>query len=229
MVEKSLQEDLTANKMQNLFISVRRFYCSTCPVILKPADHQVNRQVKLASNHVLSIKKNDITEERAEAIVNAANAFLKHGGGIAGAIVSKGGQIIQQQSNEIIKKLGGGLGEGQVVSTSAGNLPADYVFHAVGPVYNNNPRAENSLRLAVTNSLNKANALNCKSIAMPAISTGIFGYPKDLASNVIMRAIIEWCEQHSNQEPLDIRIVNFDDETVNVFVKRFDTLFGAYK
>lgn len=72
----------------------------------------------------------------------------------------------------------GGLGEGQVVSTSAGNLPADYVFHAVGPVYNNNPRAENSLRLAVTNSLNKANALNCKSIAMPAISTGIFGYPK---------------------------------------------------
>lgn len=117
--------------------------------------------------------------------------------GIAGAIVSKGGQIIQQQSNEIIKKMGGelpdlsalknlnsinyvigGLGDGQVVSTSAGTLPADYVFHAVGPTYSNNPRAESSLHLAVTNSLKKANILDCKSIAMPAISTGIFGYPK---------------------------------------------------
>ena len=72
----------------------------------------------------------------------------------------------------------GGLGDGQVVSTTAGNLLADYVFHAVGPTYNNNPRASTSLNLAVTNSLRKANMLECKSIAMPAISTGIFGYPK---------------------------------------------------
>lgn len=65
-----------------------------------------------------------------------------------------------------------------MVSTTAGNLPADYVFHAVGPTYNNNPRAESSLHLAVTNCLKKANVLECKSIALPAISTGIFGYPK---------------------------------------------------
>eukprot|EP00029_Vermamoeba_vermiformis_P008981 TRINITY_DN4342_c0_g1_i1.p1 TRINITY_DN4342_c0_g1~~TRINITY_DN4342_c0_g1_i1.p1 ORF type:complete len:218 (-),score=24.55 TRINITY_DN4342_c0_g1_i1:45-698(-) len=216
--------------LRNLLVkSGRRFYCTGRPSILQSQDPMVKRQVKLASNHVLSIKKNDLTEEHAEAIVNAANGYLKHGGGIAGAIVSKGGHIIQQQSNEIIKKLGGGLGDGQVVSATAGNLPADYVFHAVGPIYNNNPRAESSLHLAVTNCLKKANVLKCKSIALPAISTGIFGYPKDAASNVIMKAILEWCEKHSNQEPLDIRIVNFDDETVNVFVKRFDTLFGAYK
>ncbi|ABL77604.1 ADP-ribose-binding protein [Thermofilum pendens] len=117
----------------------------------------------------------DITEADTEAIVNAANSYLKHGGGVALAIVRKGGDVIQRESDEWVKRYGP-VPEGEVAVTGAGKLKAKYVIHAVGPKYGD-PLGDEKLARAISNSLLKAEELGLKSIALPAISTGVFGYP----------------------------------------------------
>ena len=163
------------------------------------------------------IKQADITEEQVDAIVNAANPYLKHGGGVAGAIVRKGGKIIQEESNKI-----GYVPVGEVAVTTAGKLKAKYVIHAVGPRWGEGDE-EAKLRRAVRNALSKATELKLKSIAMPAISTGIFGYPKEEGTRVILEEVVNFLKQETTTVD-EVRLVSIDKATYEMFLKHADRL-----
>ncbi|RLE61883.1 MAG: ADP-ribose-binding protein, partial [Thermoprotei archaeon] len=138
-------------------------------------------------NIEVSVIKGDITEVEADAIVNAANSFLKHGGGVALAIVRKGGYIIQKESDEYVRKHGI-VPEGGVAVTGAGKLKAKYVIHAVGPVYGD-PEGDKKLYSAFKSALLKAEELKLKSVALPAISTGVFGYPYERCAEILVKVL----------------------------------------
>jgi O-acetyl-ADP-ribose deacetylase (regulator of RNase III) len=122
----------------------------------------------------------DLTERDVDAIVNAANSHLQHGGGVAGAIVRKGGRIIQDESDRI-----GFVPVGGAVITTGGNLKARYVIHAVGPRMGEGDE-DNKLRNAINNVLRLATEEKFKSISLPAISAGIFGFPKDRCAKILV-------------------------------------------
>jgi O-acetyl-ADP-ribose deacetylase (regulator of RNase III) len=135
---------------------------------------------------VLEVIETDITEMETDAIVNAANAQLILGGGVAGAIRSKGGPEIQKQCNNI-----GGTFTGGAVITDAGNLKAKYVIHAVGPRMGEGEE-DIKLKNATLNSLKLADENNIKSISFPAISTGIFGYPIDRCAEIMLNTTVDY-------------------------------------
>ena len=188
---------------------------------------EVMREVTLATGQVLRIVRGDITQEQVDAIVNAANSHLKHGGGVAAAIVRRGGEIIQQESDEWVRRHGL-VPTGQVAVTSAGNLPAKFVVHAVGPGWGEHPpeRTDELLRSAVWNSLAAAHERNCQSIALPAISAGIFGFPKDRCAAILLDTARQFCEQNPDSPLRDIRFVLFDEPTFQTFVAVFDERFA---
>ncbi len=134
-----------------------------------------------------------------DAIVNAANRNLSHGGGVAAAIASQGGPEIQQESDAWVRQHGQLL-PGSAAITSGGNLSAKYVIHAVGPVYDGAPRSATKLASAVRSSLALADQHSLKSIALPAISTGIFGYPLSAAAGVMLSAAVEYLEGETGLE-----------------------------
>lgn len=166
---------------------------------------------------VLRILQGDITLAEADAIVNAANSHLKHGGGVAAAIVRRGGKVIQEESDKI-----GFVPEGEVAVTTAGALAARYVIHAVGPE-GGDPEGDEKLRRAVANSLNKAAELGLASISLPAISSGIFGFPKDRCAEILITTAREYLSDNPDGPLKQIDLVLFDDETAEVF---HDTLRG---
>jgi len=137
-------------------------------------------------NGILELVEGDITEMDTEAIVNAANAQLILGGGVAGAIRTKGGPTIQQQCNKI-----GGTFVGGAVITSAGKLKARYVIHAVGPKMGEGNEDE-KLKNATLNSLRLADEKKINSISFPAISAGIFGFPIDRCAGIMLRTTIDY-------------------------------------
>lgn len=153
----------------------------------------------------------DITEERVDAVVNPANSSLKHGGGVAGAIVRKGGKIIQEESNRI-----GYLPVGKAVATTAGNLPCRFVIHTVGPIWGEG-NEEQKLRSAVRSVLDLASDLGLSSISIPAISTGIFGYPKREGVSVIVDEVFRWLSDNPLAPLKEIRFISIDRETINLF------------
>jgi O-acetyl-ADP-ribose deacetylase (regulator of RNase III) len=126
-------------------------------------------EINLDENRLIRLVKVDITDRKVDAIVNAANSYLRHGGGVAGAIVRKGGTIIQQESNKI-----GFVQVGFAAITTAGKLPCKAVIHAVGPRLGDGDE-NNKLRMAVRSSLLLAVEKYFNSISIPAISSGIFG------------------------------------------------------
>jgi O-acetyl-ADP-ribose deacetylase (regulator of RNase III) len=142
---------------------------------------------------VLELVQGDITKLDTEAIVNAANRRLAHGGGVAAAIARSGGPVIRKESKDWVREHGR-VPTGSVAITSGGNLKADYVIHAVGPVYSSRSpsRAAQELALAVKSALQMADEHGLRSIALPAISTGIFGYPLAEAAHVMLKAAIDY-------------------------------------
>jgi len=184
---------------------------------------RVRAQCVTVSGHILQVRKADITEEDAEAIVNAANKHLMHGGGVAGAIVRKGGKVIQIESDHYVKNYGT-VNTGNVVATSAGLLPAKYVIHAVGPIWKdgNNNEAE-LLKSATWNSLVKAQELKVNSIAFPAISSGIFGFPKTMCAEIMIRTAIQWTKLNNEGPPREIWFSNIDEETVHIFEQKLSS------
>jgi len=137
-------------------------------------------------NTILEVIEADITEMETDAIVNAANAQLILGAGVAGAIRRKGGPKIQEQCNQI-----GGTFTGGAVITDAGNLKAKYVIHAVGPRIGEG-NEDQKLKNATLNSLKLADQNNIKSISFPAISTGIFGYPINRCAKIMLDTTIKY-------------------------------------
>ena len=163
----------------------------------------------------------DITLEEVDAIVNAANSHLKHGGGVAGAIVRRGGFEIQEESDEIVRERGP-VRTGEAVVTSGGKLKAKYVIHTVGPVWRGGNHGEDKLLYrAVYNSLLKAHELGVESISMPAISTGIYGFPKERAVPIFARAIADFFREHGDSSIRIVRICNIDPVTAKIFAEKF--------
>lgn len=141
---------------------------------------------RMINRTALELIDGDITGMETDAIVNAANKHLKHGGGVAGAIVRKGGRVIQEESDRI-----GGTRVGGAVITGAGALKARHVIHAVGPMMGEGDE-DRKLHDATLNSLKLADEHGLTSIAFPAISTGIFGYPMDRCADVMLATTIEY-------------------------------------
>ena len=176
----------------------------------------------LSTGQTIQIVQGDLTAETTDAIVNAANEHLSHGGGVAWAIVRRGGEIIQQESDEWIHKHGT-VTHAHPAWTSGGNLPAKYVIHAVGPLWGDTQSTsaggdeDTKLNAAVKGSLEVADQLKCSSISFPAISTGIFGFPKERAADIIFSAIKKYFLHHESGIKL-IRLVLFDDATIRAFM-----------
>ena len=162
----------------------------------------------------------DITAESVDAIVNAANSRLQHGGGIAGAIVRRGGNVIQEESDAWVRAHGE-VTHAQPAVTGAGSLICQAVIHAVGPVWGAGDEDE-KLRSAVTGALDLADARGFMTIAIPAISTGIFGFPKARAAGAIFQAIGDFAAAHPASSLHEIRVTILDDLTLAVFREEFN-------
>ena len=165
---------------------------------------------------ILELIQGDITDSDIDAIVNAANAALQLGAGVAGAIRRKGGPKIQEECNKI-----GGTYVGGAVITTGGNLKAKYVIHAVGPRYGEEHEDE-KLKDATLNSLILADKNNLKSIAFPAISTGIFGFPKDRCATIMLSITIAYLEGPTKLEKVVYCL--YDQDTLEIFKNTLQSL-----
>jgi len=164
---------------------------------------------------MITIQQGDITKTTADAIVNAANTSLLGGGGVDGAIHRAGGPAILEACKQIRARQGG-CNTGEAVITTAGKLPAKYVIHTVGPVWNGGERGEpallancyrNTLQLAVENGV--------KTIAFPNISTGIYRFPKPLAAAIALKEVKAFLADHKEIE--EVLFVCFDEENYSLY------------
>ena len=169
----------------------------------------------------LEITQADITSLAVNAIVNAANVHLQHGAGVAGSIVRKGGYVIQDESNAIINRLGRSLEIGEAVITGGGKLPAKFVIHVAGPMWGrqSDDESDRLLRRAVRNSLTLASKKKLNSIAFPAISTGIFGFPVDRAAKLMLNEATAFLKDHSKPERVIFCL--YDAPTLRLFQQAF--------
>jgi O-acetyl-ADP-ribose deacetylase len=155
----------------------------------------------------------DITQQEVDAVVNAANSSLMGGGGVDGAIHRKGGPSILEECKGIrADRFPDGLPTGQAVATTAGNLPARWVIHTVGPVYAKSEDRSDLLASCHTESLRVADELGAGTVAFPAISTGVYGYPVEEAAPVAIRAV-----QEADTRVEEVRFVLFDRGTFDAF------------
>ena len=165
-------------------------------------------------NCVLELVQGDITEMQTDAIVNAANAQLILGGGVAGAIRRKGGPQIQKECNKI-----GGTFVGGAVITTAGNLKAKHVIHAVGPRAGE-ANEDEKLKNATLNSLKLADENNLKSISSPAISAGVFGFPIQRCAEIMLQTAIDYLKGKTGLEMVSFCL--FGQDSYEVFVNQLN-------
>jgi O-acetyl-ADP-ribose deacetylase (regulator of RNase III) len=165
----------------------------------------------------IKIVKGDITEMDVDALVNAANSHLQHGGGVAGAIVRKGGAVIQQESNRI-----GFVPVGSCAITTGGKLKAGYVIHAVGPRWGEGDE-EKKLRDAVKNSLKLASDKSFISLSMPAISAGIFGFPKERCAFIIVHEVFSFLASQTTSLQ-EITFCLMDEDIIGFFTENIEKL-----
>ncbi|KAG9349379.1 hypothetical protein JZ751_027822 [Albula glossodonta] len=186
---------------------------------------------RLPSGIEVSVWKDDLTTHRVDAVVNAANEQLHHGGGLARALVQAGGPEIQRLSDQIIKTKGKVL-TGEAVCTPPGNLPCKFIFHAVGPHLPPYPskteveKASGLLKRAVHNILILAEDNKCKSVAIPALSSGLFNFPLDRCAITIVKTLLN--HNFSRQSQLsEVHLVNNDDPTVSAMEKACREILGS--
>ena len=172
---------------------------------------------KNVNKTTIELIRGDITDLDTDAIVNAANAGLILGGGVAGAIRTKGGPKIQQECDAI-----GGTHVGGAVITTGGNLKASYVIHAVGPRMGEGDE-DNKLQQATWNALNLADEYKLKSIAFPAISTGIFGYPIERCATIMIDTAVRYAKENETTITL-ILFCLWDDQSYKIFFDRLRTI-----
>jgi O-acetyl-ADP-ribose deacetylase len=168
----------------------------------------------------IELVEGDITELQVDAVVNAANSQLNHGGGVAGAIAKKGGALIQQESDVWVKARGP-VPVGWAAITSGGQLPARYVIHAVGPKMGEGNEDE-KLKRATIASLETADKHHLKTIAFPAISTGIFGYPVERCAKVMLSAAAEYVREATLIERVVFCL--YGREAYKIFAREFKSL-----
>lgn len=176
----------------------------------------------LPTGQQLQLVRGDITQQKVDAIVNAANSNLEHGGGVARVIVQKGGLVIQSESDAWVREHGPVLHE-EPAYTIAGRLPCKYIIHAVGPLWGEGDE-DKKLTAAVSGSLRLADQLDIRSIALPAISTGIFGFPKQRAAGVIFTAILIYFRDNTSSGLKQVTITLYDQPTVKDFLRVWNSL-----
>lgn len=177
-------------------------------------------EIKIKDNGLLTLVEGDITERKVDAIVNPANSYLQHGGGVAGAIVRKGGNIIQKESNEI-----GFVPVGSSVVTSSGNLACKAVIHTVGPRMGEGNEDE-KLSNAINSCLELGLQKGFKSISIPAISSGIFGFPKDRCAKILVNEEKSFLKNLENSST-GIKLIEFcilGKDTLQAFQYEFEKL-----
>lgn len=176
-------------------------------------------------NERIEAVKSDITKISVDAIVNAANSSLMGGGGVDGAIHRAGGPAILEECRKIVARQGS-CKTGQAVITTAGNLPAKFVIHTVGPVWNDGSRAaelDQLLANCYTNSLQLAVDNHCSSIAFPNISTGVYRFPKDRAAKIAVDAVKAFLQE--NDTISKVIFVCFDDENLAATTHQISSIF----
>ncbi len=173
---------------------------------------------KKVGRALLRLVQGDITERPVDAIVNAANSFLQHGGGVAAAIVRKGGQSIQEESNSI-----GYVDVGKAAITGAGSLRAKYVIHAVGPRMGEGDE-DSKLISAVRSVLELADGKGIKSVSLPAISSGIFGFPKDRCAAILVVEAVLYLRANPDTSLDIVEFCVFDDSTAGYFLRELKVL-----
>lgn len=167
----------------------------------------------MIGEQTLELVEGDITDQRVDAIVNAANSRLAGGGGVDGVIHRRGGPSIMAETD---RRYPDGCPTGSAVISAAGDLPAKYVIHTVGPVWHSGSAGEKELLTgAHRRSLELAVQHDCRSIAFPAISTGVYGYPLDRASRVALETVIDFLRDH--QKPGLVRFVLFSPQAYRAF------------
>jgi len=172
-------------------------------------------QAIVVAGTTLSALRADLTAQHVDAVVNAANEYLEHGGGLAGAIVAAGGWEIQEESDRWVAEHGP-LTPGVAAVTGAGRMPAGMVIHVAGPRYRVRQDNEGLLRTTVRAALDAALERECRTVAVPALSAGIFGYPVGEATRVIASECAVWAGEHP--DALDeIRLVGFDAAVEEAF------------
>jgi O-acetyl-ADP-ribose deacetylase (regulator of RNase III) len=161
----------------------------------------------------ITLVQGDITEQEADAVVNAANSKLLGGGGVDGAIHRRGGPAILEECRRIrAERFPDGLPPGQAVATTAGDLPARWVIHTVGPVYAKSEDRSGLLASCHVESLRVADELGARTVAFPAISTGVYGYPVEQAAAVAVTAV-----RTADTDVDEVRFVLFDREAYQAF------------
>jgi len=171
---------------------------------------------------LLELTHGDITQQETDAIVNAANRALAGGGGVDGAIHRAGGPSIMDETN---RRYPEGCPTGQAVITAAGRLPCRFVIHSVGPVWNGGTSDEQALlESAYTSSLALAVEYECHSVAFPAISTGAFSYPADLAATHSLAAVRDYLIQ--DKSPAHVLFVLFDSGMYGAYARALDELIA---
>lgn len=178
---------------------------------------QLIDEIRISNDKIIRLIKGDITDQHVDVVVNPANSYLKHGGGVAGAIVRKGGKIIQTESDRI-----GFVPVGSSVITTSGKLPCQAIIHTVGPKMGEGDE-DFKLSKSIHSSLSLASDNSYKSISIPAISSGIFGFPKDRCANILLDESIKFL-QNNNTTLETIEFCIIDDETLVHFKNKFTKL-----
>ena len=178
---------------------------------------QLIDEIRMSNDKIIRLIKGDITDQNVDVVVNPANSYLQHGGGVAGAIVRKGGKIIQTESDKI-----GFVQVGSSVITTAGELPCQAIIHTVGPKMGEG-NEDFKLSKSIHSSLSLASDNSYKSISIPAISSGIFGFPKDRCANILLDESIKFL-QNNNTSLQTIEFCIIDDETLCHFRMKFTKL-----
>lgn len=181
-------------------------------IILRTREFSTGIEIKLIEG--------DITLSDAEAITNPANSQLMHGGGLAGLLARKAGPSFQTESSQWVQDHGP-VSHESPAHTGPGELPFKAVIHAVGPVWGSGDE-DRKLRVAVRGSLQLAEQLRLKSLALPAISTGIFQYPIEKAARTILSAVQDYSRTEGVQFLKEIQIVVYGSQSAGVFLQIWD-------
>lgn len=181
---------------------------------------------QIESGQTVRVVQGDLTQEPVDAIVNAANEHLMHGGGVAGAISRRGGPSIQRESTAWVREHGP-VRTGSAAITGAGDLACRFVIHAVGPVWQGDGTEPAALASAVRSALNLAEEHGLQSVSLPGISSGIFGFPKPLCAQVITRTICEWLADHPRSVVHEVNACNIDARTADLFAEEARRQLGV--
>ena len=167
---------------------------------------------------MITLQQGDITKIAVDAMVNAANSALVGGTGVNGAIRSAGGAAVIEGCKKIKEKMPAGCKTGEAVITQAGNLPARFVIHAVGPIWSGGNENESLLLAnAYKNSLQLAVANKVTTISFPNISTGVYGFPKEMAANIAIPAVVDFLK--GNNTIRQVIFICYDEESFSIYAK----------